>query len=93
MITDKQISCLAHYIEIMGGYQDDLSEWYEAQPTHNTIHSNPEANYRNQIIQDRIKNSDYNLVSGLIGDLEKVVYMSGEVDIDNLIDRLNNLSK
>lgn len=91
MITNKQINMLSYLIKGATGDIDEIKEWYESQPTHNTIHSNPEADYRDRILEEKIARADYYLVSGLIGDLEKVVYMSGEVDLDSVLDRLNNL--
>jgi hypothetical protein len=91
MITSKQVNMLKYLIKSATGDIDEIKEWYERQPEHNTIHSNPDASYRDAILCDKIESADYNLVSGLIEDLEKVVYMSGEVYLDSIIDRLNNL--
>jgi hypothetical protein len=93
-MTEKQINKLLHSLTIIGKGDYDIKEiekWYQEQPTHNTIYSNKEANYKDQIIRDKIKNADYWLVSSLIGDLDKIIYVSGEYDIDTIMDKINKL--
>ena len=90
MITESQQNYLLHLLKTTCNEIDEIKEWYEKQPKNNTFY-NKGANYRDQIILDKIKDADYWLVSGLIGDLEKIKYVSGEVDLDSLIDRINNL--
>jgi hypothetical protein len=94
MLSDKQINKLFHSLTIIGrgcyGIEE-IEKWYQEQPTHNTIHSNKEADYKDQIIRNKIKNADYWLVSSLIGELDKIIYVAGEYDINEIMDKIYKL--
>jgi hypothetical protein len=91
MSSPKQQNYLKYLIIQSADDIPEINEWYLRQPDHNTMHSDQRAHYREQILLEKIQVADYYLVKGLIDDLEKMVYANGEVLLDSVLERLNNL--
>lgn len=92
-LSEKQISYCLHLIKCASDLEEDIQDWYDQQAQHNALYQNENANYKDAIIADKIKESDHSMISELISDLKIIAFEEDYSQdlVDSILERLERL--